>query len=302
MSSTPPPGTTHRTYEKTFRDRGFLGPEVQVLKDLVRPFQFDPTPAPPPLTGAQAAHWATLKDMDESLIGYLASGEFLLRVNISATPWTLAGGIPASTTTLDGAPCALPSHAFARVDADVTACAGGTAPARRKDFLAEAPHPELLFARVARPQRRPRRYMLSFLVLDVTSSIAGLIVHQLKQRIRVPRPDDAVFTRPVNPVIDVPAYASYPGGHSTLAHALRHVVAELVGATAAEKIRLQQLADKVAEDRVLAGLHTRAMDTDDGRTLGDAIGTWMVGAGLPARFVDYPNWSTLLAKARLEWS
>lgn len=145
--------------------------------------------------------------------------------------------------------------------------------------------------------RSPSKFPLSSLLVDATHAVVNVQVQRLKDDARVPRPDQ--LTGPgagFKPLIRVPGFTAYPGGHAALMHALAAVLATASGCDAAARGELEAQADKVALLRERMGLHC-AEDTAAGRAIGQALGAWLCGLADGAD----PVWAAVMHGARQEW-
>jgi membrane-associated phospholipid phosphatase len=119
------------------------------------------------------------------------------------------------------------------------------------------------------PARHAHTIELSLIALQVSM----LITQRLKHELAVPRPVE--LSPHVQPIIQTPAYFAWPSGHATeafvfarLMDALR--VAAAVSGYAQERAVLFNLAERIADNRVVAGLHY-PMDGAAGYVLADAF-------------------------------
>ena len=122
-------------------------------------------------------------------------------------------------------------------------------------------------------------------------------VLDLKKGLRVPRPWQ-ISTDAPNPIIKVPCYTAYPGGHAAYLAALHVVLMDITGTNAKDASKFRGLPDRIAENRERAGLHTR-VDTRAGWELGTALGHALV------RWVDLNDdmdWAVIYKSAKAEWS
>lgn len=122
---------------------------------------------------------------------------------------------------------------------------------------------------------------------------------QLKHLLQVPRPTELLQTMPMppsalKPLMAVPEYRSFPGGHAALASALATVLAHLVPSSSAT---LTTLADRIAQNRVKMGFHTET-DTRKGHELGVALGNHLLSG---ATATDCPLWAAVLQLAGEEF-
>jgi membrane-associated phospholipid phosphatase len=95
---------------------------------------------------------------------------------------------------------------------------------------------------------------------------------KFKHHFRVRRPTD--HSPLIQPVILTPSHGSYPAGHASQGNILVKVLTDLVGSKLGTDLpnQLQLLADRVSENRVVAGVHFEE-DMTAGKALGQALGT-----------------------------
>jgi membrane-associated phospholipid phosphatase len=152
----------------------------------------------------------------------------------------------------------------------------------------------------------PERHKYTLELLGVGLRIGMLMVMRFKQAMQVPRP--AELSALVQPVILTPGYTAYPSGHATEAYLAAELLAQLGDrvtrsletergrtgdparktdleqAIATRKSRqglraqLNRLAYRVAENRVVAGLHY-PIDALPGQVLGIVLARYLAGLG-----------------------
>src|SRR5262249_20336448 len=91
------------------------------------------------------------------------------------------------------------------------------------------------------------------------------------------RPRPSQLSPALMPPIEVPGHASYPSGHATEAYLISKCLAAVMpqeastayDSTDAESTALERLAQRVARNREVLGLHYRS-DSEAGRILGQA--------------------------------
>ncbi len=129
---------------------------------------------------------------------------------------------------------------------------------------------------------------------------ATALVIDLKCDLLVPRPR-VISKEAPRPIIAMPDYSSYPGGHAAFLAALYVVLMDITGANPTQALQFRGLPERIAENRERAGLHTR-VDTRAGWEFGTALGQAML------RWVnvnDDPNdidWAVIYKSAKAEWS
>ena len=104
----------------------------------------------------------------------------------------------------------------------------------------------------------PARHPATYLLIRVAARIGEAVVMCLKAEYRCPRPPQ--FCPGIVPMIDPPATPSYPAGHALQSWMISKFMMEL-DARRGAKARIPQptmlelLAQRIAENRVIAGIH-----------------------------------------------
>ncbi len=167
--------------------------------------------------------------------------------------------------------------------------AGGDMPYsnRWSEIIVQASPPLAFLSQITplRPDRHPKTFEL----LHLAQMLAMGVVMRFKHSLAVPRPHE--MDPSVAPIIQTPGHFSLPSGHATETYTLAHVLSALIdgkiGSQAKQK--LYSLAFRVAENRVVAGVHY-PIDSIAGMTLGQAIGKYVVsrctGGDVPTYVVD----------------
>jgi membrane-associated phospholipid phosphatase len=128
----------------------------------------------------------------------------------------------------------------------------------------------------------PQRHKYTFELLGAGLRLAMLAVMRLKHVLGVPRPLE--FSPVVQPMILTPGYTAFPSGHATEAYFAAKLLPQLMAAGLADPAKtakqrsstqsvywqLHRLAYRVAENRVVAGLH---FPVDS--LAGQLLGTWL---------------------------
>ena len=176
-------------------------------------------------------------------------------------------------------------------------------PLSRDELLLEEEALAIMF--VADLKMDPDRHAVTLQVIDAVLNVVSTPLYVIKHLLDVDRPHlgMAQANPPIlrfNTVIPVPRHASFPGGHAASATALAIVLDSIVCADGSQLHRLKAIEERIAKNRVLAGLHTD-LDTKAGEQLGEAIGNWMVETGSRSD-VDFPSWAVLFAEATAEWA
>jgi membrane-associated phospholipid phosphatase len=92
------------------------------------------------------------------------------------------------------------------------------------------------------------------------------------------------------PPIDPPGHASYPSGHATESYLISRVLTQVMPVAAA--VPLQRLADRIARNREVLGMHYRS-DSEAGRTLAEQTFPLLSGCASVV---------TLIKDAKKEWA
>jgi membrane-associated phospholipid phosphatase len=252
---------------------------------------------------------AQLQSMGDELYAGVIRSDLQQVVNLAAKnpnrmAWHTTHGIPAYTVSGMVGSIPLSHDTVVRVASEVYADAGlvnsskgpvGTPADWWKLVEAEdlAPFFAIIAALNLKSNTSQNKLKCTGALIDVVSGVALDVVMRLKNRMQVPRPAAlAGFT----PLIDSPLHSSFPGGHSTVTHAVVTVIRHLLNDTTAA---LPALADATGLRRVQAGLHT-PFDTSQGKALGIAIGSFLVSA-LGATGSPYAQWPALFAMASQDW-
>jgi membrane-associated phospholipid phosphatase len=138
-------------------------------------------------------------------------------------------------------------------------------PERTPEILAQVSPPYSFFASVLNLQAGRRRR--TFELLTTANTFASVAGQQLKHAFRVLRPADRSSL--IQPMIATPGHGSYPAGHATQCEVLRHVLTRLLNLPPASERsgQLVRLSARIAENRIVAGLHYPA-DNAQGVVLG----------------------------------
>lgn len=319
LTSTPPPQrpATQLRLEALFRP-GTEDTSVALMRDvlaLTPGYGQVGSATGRPLPLAQRGNLPPeVSDLSLAVVRLLIWAEFSSRLKCGVTSpgarWSLASGIPESRVTWAGTGAGtvhlLPAVAASTVLDDVRKIV--TDPSAKLEARSQNESPELMmllaFKRLAdvaarRPGDLVREYAMACLLVDVVADAVALVVHQLKHLLQVPRPADLLQHLPpppiaLTPLMAVPKYRSFPGGHAALASALATVLGHVASVP---DDKLTKLADRIAQNRVKMGFHTET-DTREGHQLGVALGNHLI-SGVTA--TDCPLWTAVLKLASEEF-
>jgi hypothetical protein len=129
-------------------------------------------------------------------------------------------------------------------------------PARLPEILAQSYDFQLYM--VAQLGISRRSFPATYLALKMAARAGELVMCALKMKHSRPRPSQLYPL--LFPPVEVPPHASYPSGHSTISHMMAAAATEIVPIM---KIQATALADRISENREIAGLHFKS-DTDAG--------------------------------------
>jgi hypothetical protein len=116
----------------------------------------------------------------------------------------------------------------------------------------------------------PARHPATYLLIRVAARVGEMVVMRLKDYWRCPRP--SVFCPGIVPMIDPPATPSFPAGHALQGRLISKVLEYLDTTRAAPRLAqpqlLYDLADRVGDNRVVAGIHF-PIDIEAGNAVAD---------------------------------
>ena len=129
----------------------------------------------------------------------------------------------------------------------------------------------------------PARKKKTLELLDVALRFATVVEMRIKHALNCPRPVD--YSPQIQPMILTPSHGSLPSGHSTEAHIVAHILAALLpaGANPLWQTQLAKLAERIATNRVIAGVHF-PVDSAAGRVLGVTLGEYLLARCQNSRF------------------
>ncbi len=136
------------------------------------------------------------------------------------------------------------------------------------------------------PDRTPKT--LEF--CDIAMTFASFVIQRVKQILACPRP--VKYSRTLQPMILTPGFSALPSGHATEAFMMARLLERLRGLTAPDADVLQRQAERIATNRVVAGLHF-PLDSIAGRMLGQTLAEFVehrcLGTGWVPRTFDGPQ-------------
>ena len=139
--------------------------------------------------------------------------------------------------------------------------------ARRNEILSQVGAMDVFFAAIL--GIHPERHPMTMELMEIVSRIVAVPIQWLKHHCCAPRPVE--LSADVQPMILTPGHGSYPGGHAAYAFALAIVLSILTYADVNATARLMSIAERIAQNRVIAGLHFDC-DTEAGKALGLTFG------------------------------
>jgi membrane-associated phospholipid phosphatase len=154
-------------------------------------------------------------------------------------------------------------------------------------------------------QISPARNPAAYLMLRVGRRIGEHVVMCLKGQFRSPRPSQ--LSPAIVPMIDPPATPSFPAGHAVQAYLMSYLLAyslpkipqQHLSDVDAAKGPLFELAYRVSENRIVAGVHFQS-DIDAGRAVGiecfkaltEVRSLWDESTGLRAKVrAEFPQYA-----------
>jgi hypothetical protein len=146
---------------------------------------------------------------------------------------------------------------------------------RLSEILTQINIPYSYFAMLLNLQ--PGRHRYTYEMMASAMNFSGLAVMQFKHHFRIRRPAD--HSALVQPVIQTPAHGAFPAGHACQCNFLSALLTKLVGTSLGPgsdvSDQMQQLADRIGENRVVAGVHYKK-DITDGAKLGKALAKYFI--------------------------
>lgn len=129
---------------------------------------------------------------------------------------------------------------------------------------------------------RPRQHQYTVLLMRVAQDLVVHLIRRVKHLCDVTRPSQ--LSAQVHPMVDVPSHGAWPGGHAAEGFVAAHLLHALIkaahpGMNAVSddllKQQLNRLAARIAQNRVVAGLHFPA-DTLAGQVMGTALAEYLI--------------------------
>lgn len=224
---------------------------------------------------------------------FTVSQDLSRRANASvaggAATVTLAGATAWTGTPLTG------SVLKAEAAVAIARAASAAAEARTLEIVSQANAIEILFALLI--GANPSDHASTIELIDIASAVVAAPLYDVKRLLDVKRPSEVVSASDDALRIPVPGHASFPSGHATLSYALATLLSAVTDADTNRNCRLLRAAARLADNRILAGLHTDS-DTAAGTALGVSMGAWL--ASQPLRAASVP-WGDLYTAASSEW-
>jgi hypothetical protein len=117
------------------------------------------------------------------------------------------------------------------------------------------------------------RTKFTYELIDVALQFALIVTQKIKHELCVSRPYE--YSTYVQPIIQTPGHGALPSGHSTEAHLIALLLGSLTPHTFVKE-QLMQFAKRVADNRVVAGVHF-PVDSAAGLVLAHTIFDYLKG-------------------------
>lgn len=110
-------------------------------------------------------------------------------------------------------------------------------------------------------------------LIEAAMRMASAQLQRFKLALACPRPVE--YSPSIMPIVDTPAYATFPSGHATGAFLVARLLSALAQPAGALDIELQAVAIRIGQNREIAGVHFAA-DTSAGRVLGECLAEYVL--------------------------
>jgi membrane-associated phospholipid phosphatase len=169
---------------------------------------------------------------------------------------------------------------------------------RSAEILSQVAPPLAFFASVVNLQQG--RHARTLELLQAGLQFAYAVGMRFKHALAVPRPVE--FSCQIQPMIEVPQHPAYPAGHAVEASFSAVVLGALAGASANQQGMLDRLALRIAENRVVAGVHF-PIDCWIGLQMGSVLASYFLalcGARPAWRSARHDDARAVLPAAKLQ--